>query len=150
MNWVILTEENLGGRLAEEQWDAISSALKGTRETEAFDLFAQGVIAQIRAAIVNGGGTVSGTANTLPPEGENYAYWLIVRQVILGVPSLVLTEDQKDFIQEARDWLKAVSAGEVGVTEPDDPMDIGVDSAVPGPSFTDVEREFTKDNQDGI
>lgn len=150
MNWKILTDSQMPGYLAEEQMDLIARTGQGTGTVSQFDRFAPSVIARIRSAVSSGGGMVSATANTVPPECEDIAYWLIIERMLIAIPGLTLTDDQKTVLKDSKDFLELVRKGEASITKPDDPEEIQVQTVVPEPSIRDPHRHFRHRDEDGI
>lgn len=153
--WVTVLSSELPAVLADTQSDAILASYNATGVLR-FNIAASAVVAEIRAAVAKHGRFLSSDETTIPPEAKTRALWLILEQVAPAIGTLALTENQKDAIKVARDWVNALRENESvaeSVTMPSDPIG-GAATVQQSPKASIVGtvsvRRFTREQTDGL
>ncbi len=125
--WQTLAVADMAVVVADTQYSAISTGYN-TGGADRFEANRAAVVAEVRAAVAKHGKNVSSNAAAVPPEAKVKCLWLILKSLQPAIPTLALTQDQKDNIKAAEDWLKDVKENvevAASVTTPSDPVDGG-------------------------
>jgi len=120
--WITISVDDLDDCVVAAQMTAIRNAALGDSQDDPFAAVMPAIIARVRAEIQgNPINRVGAVANTVPPSLKNQTCWLIVAALQPRIPSLRLTDDQKDLIKDARDYLKRVGKPNgIPIEQPDD------------------------------
>lgn len=153
--WIILTVAQLDTTKAAAMVDALRTAALRDGQDDPLPEIIVGVTDRIRMEIAAGGRTrLSADPAKLPPSLKSLALRMVVREgqsrinVMGAVP--LADEEKEEWRQDIR-FLERIAKGEITVEEPDDPEPTPtVQSAVAQPMISGRERQFTRDQQDGI
>ena len=129
-NWVSLSLDQIGSYLSQPQLDAINAQFlpgdlpNGTPDR--YSLLLAPVMARIRVKIAaNPKNQLSATDATIPLELQWVAAALVIESMSIGLSTLELTKDQKDWIKRAYDELAGLAKTDgMSVTMPTDPVTV--------------------------
>lgn len=147
-NWITLTVEKVadyqvGGKLAAVRTKALASGQGDPLPKAIAD-----VVRDVRVAIgSHPRHRLSATADAIPPELELHTLALVIEAAGRRLPG-ILTEDDRKAADVARARMRMVSHGEIGVTEPTDPIAGSVTQA--GPSATLLHATMLQTSRDKL
>ena len=149
--WVVIAQTDLNDYLVSAQVDALAAAALAPGQTNPFARVMPDVMARIRAAIAGcQRNRVSATANSVPPELKWAACLLTIEAMQTRVVGLVLTEEQKGMIRDAKDELKLIRECESVVVTPTDPVVPDVQRGGNIVVVTSSENEATPQQTSGL
>jgi len=116
--WTTISESDLEDYQVAALVEALRTAALGSSQDDPFSEIASDRIAYIRNRIA-GRVTLSGTANTVPPELKAQTCWLILESMNnrLGIEP---NQSQRDMIKRAYDDLKIAGTKDFAVSSADD------------------------------
>lgn len=121
-DWVVPTTDDIEDTLVAKAVDAFRQKNLGATQVDPFDNVMKRVTNRIRGEISKFQ-IISLTDNAIPPSILWVASALIVQGLAGRLPGVAsLTDQQKDVIQNALDYLQRISTGDVVVEYPTDPM----------------------------
>lgn len=155
--WIVPQEADLNDYLVSPQVTALATAALAPGQADPWTNIMKDVVNEIRSAIRGGciknvtPILVSQTPLSIPPDLKRTALVLIAERYQMRIPSLALTEDQKDAAKIARRLIERIQMGLATVTAPPDPMT--PDDQQRGGSTTVVRanrRRFTRRSMEGL
>jgi hypothetical protein len=121
--WIVIQETDLNDYLVGAQATALKTAALAAGQENTWTTIMTDVVNRIRSEMRSSPrNVVSETPLTIPPDLKSTAMVLIVEALQRRIPSLKLSESQKDAADQARDYLKRIARGEVVITAPPDPL----------------------------
>lgn len=148
--WITITAADLNDYMVAAQVSALRTAALGSGQTDPFGRVMPDIVERIRLKIQScPSNRLSATAQTIPPELKWAACYLILEALQVRIPSLKLTEDQKNQVDRAVTQLDRIADCKDRVSEPDDPES---EASVPAnsPNITGKTLSYSRTNQEGI
>ena len=119
--WITIIVTDLEDYVVAAQLNALRNAALGDSQEDPFAEIMPAVTSRIRAEIQGCvSNKVSSVANSVPPSLKAEACYLILERMQTRIPSLRLTDDQKELIKDARSYLKRISECKIPIEQPDD------------------------------
>ena len=147
--WITIQQSNLADYLSAPQYNAVTSGLLVAGQSGRFAGIMADVCSNIRAAL-RGNYQVSGLDNSIPQQAKTCACYLILESLQASIPTLKLTEDQKELVKKQEAWLEKVKAGTEVVDLPSDPATDAVQRPRGVQVATANERLATRDRMRGL
>lgn len=149
--WIVLTEGDLDNYLVAAQAAAVKTAALGAGQTNTFDSVMPDVAKFIRYKISScATASLSGTANSIPPELKWVGVMLLLEAVQGRIPSLKLSDDQKTRLGRAYSALDRVANCDDEVSTPEDPIVPDVQRASAVEVVRSTRRTRTVDSMRGL
>lgn len=122
--WITLQASDLNDYLVGPQATAVRTVALAAGQSDTWTTVMTDIVNRIRSEMRSSQrNIVSETPLTIPPDLKSTAMVLIVESLQRRIPQLVLSDDQKDAANQARDYLKRIARGEVVITAPPDPLE---------------------------
>lgn len=107
--WVVLTVADIYPYLQAKQVDLLREGELTPQQSDPFEDIMPYQAARLRTAIAaNQRNKLSATANAIPPECKWVLVWLVLEQMLVRIPQLELSEDQKSLIKDAKAELDRI------------------------------------------
>ena len=149
--WIVITATDLEDYVVAAQLAALRNAALGDSQEDPFVLVMPPVAARVRAEIQGcPRNKVSSVANSVPPALKGETCYLILERLQTRIPSLRLTDDQKELIKDARDYLKRISLCQVPIEQPDDIQETNVQKSGGVELASSTTRQATRTKLDGL
>jgi hypothetical protein len=104
--WIVITAAHLNDYSAGAKVNALRTAALAGGQADPFTNVSADVIARVRAQIgSNKTNQLSATANSVPPDLKTHTCWLIIQAMQGRLPGLKLTDDEKEMVKKAEDYL---------------------------------------------
>ena len=120
--WKTIAVTDLDGYLMSIQLDAIRTGGMRAGQADPFSIVMPNVVNTIRTTIAKRGKPISATALTVPDEARSHTIWLIIDALQTRIPGLMVTNDQKRHVEDAKEFLAALGESDTAVSTPTDPM----------------------------
>lgn len=145
MAWISIDESDVQSRLAGAELAAFKTRALAAGQTNPLPEIITQTIDEVRGYVAVRNSLEEG--EKIPSKLKSATLALIVFRLITRLP-LQVSQDRRDENDRAQDLLKEVAAGRFRVEEPETTSSESIASQ--RPSITEPERNFTRDDQDGI
>lgn len=152
--WLTPTTDDLNRVLVAAQAAALRTAALAVGQSDPFVGARDAVVAEVRAAIQScARNLVSATAGTVPPELVSATMYLILAEMQGRLPSLRMTEDQKELVSQARKRLERIAECKLAVSAPSEALEPASVQRGGGASVVEADtsvRTATRTQMDGL
>jgi len=150
--WIVITVDDLDDYLVAAQMTAVRTAALKEGQDDPFGAVMPAVVARVRAEIQgNPTNRVSETANSVPPSLKAQTCWLVLAAMQPRIPALRLSDDQKDLVADARNYLKRVGKPNgLPIEQPDDVQENNMQKAGGVDLASSETRNFTRTKMNGL
>lgn len=150
--WIVITANHLNDYSAGAKVNALRTAALAGGQADPFLTVMPDVVARVRAQIgSNKTNQLSATANSVSPDLKTHTCWLIIEAMQSRLPGLKLTDEEKNMVKKAEDYLARVAKGDFLVLAPTDPLgtsplEMGASAEV----VSSTTRISTRETLDGL